>query len=161
VEQEDWDRPEKDAWVRRLTESVQAAPHPVVLIGHSLGCGTIVHAASRGALDKVAGAFLVAMPDMERADFPSQCLGFSPVPRLTLPFPSVMVASRNDPFIAIESLREWAGILGSEFVDVGNRHHIGSAAGLGEWIEGRVLFDHFLANLPNRTSMDFELTKTW
>ncbi|MEK7392949.1 MAG: alpha/beta fold hydrolase [Fibrobacterota bacterium] len=88
VEQDDWDRPEKDAWVWRLTESVRAAPDPVVLIGHSLGCGTIVHAASMGALDKVAGAFLVAMPDMERLDFPPQCQGFAPVPRLRLPFPA-------------------------------------------------------------------------
>jgi predicted alpha/beta hydrolase family esterase len=148
VEQDDWDRPERRAWVRRLTESVNASEGQVVVVAHSLGCGTVVHAAAQGLLDKVAGAFLVAMPDMERDDFPPQCQGFSPVPRIRLPFPSLMVGSRNDPFIGIDALLEWAVVLGSEFVDVGNRHHIGSAAGLGDWLEGRVLFERFLSELP-------------
>jgi len=147
VEQADWDHPAKDAWVARLTESVSRAPRPVVLVAHSLGCGTVVHAASMGLLGRVAGAFLVAMPDMEREDFPPQCVGYSPVPRIRLPFPSLMVGSRNDPYIGIDASREWAEILGSGFVDVGNRHHIGSAAGLGDWREGRALFDRFVSGL--------------
>lgn len=151
TEQDDWENPLKEDWVGRLAQSVETCPKPVVLIAHSLGCGTVVHAAAQGRLGKVAGAFLVAMPDMERADFPSQCIGFSPVPRGRLPFPSLMVGSRNDPYIGIDDLRGWAGTLGAEFVDVGNRHHIGSAASLGDWSEGRILFDRFVTDLANRS----------
>ncbi|MEN9309442.1 MAG: hypothetical protein RL173_3374, partial [Fibrobacterota bacterium] len=44
VAQDDWDRPERRAWVRRLTESVNASEGQVVVVAHSLGCGTVVHA---------------------------------------------------------------------------------------------------------------------
>lgn len=152
VEQDDWLQPERSAWVERLCREVDSSPAPVVLVGHSLGCGAIVHAAAQGRLGRVAGAFLVAMPDMERPGFPEQIRGFSPVPRLELPFAAWMVGSRDDPFIGIDRLREWAGVLGAEFVDVGARHHIGDAANLGEWREGRDLFEAFLESLDRSSS---------
>lgn len=145
-EQRDWDHPSKEEWVDRLQATVESAPRPVVLVGHSLGVATIAHAAAAGRLAKVERAFLVAMPDIERADFPVDlCPGFSPLPRLALPFPSTMVGSSNDPWTTSERLRGFATILGATYVDVGERHHIGTHSGLGAWAEGLVLFDRFLA----------------
>jgi uncharacterized protein len=148
VEQADWDHPEKETWVKQLADVVkQNASKPVILMAHSLGCGMVVHAVAEGFLDNVVAVFLVALPDMERADFPKDIIGFSPVPRLKLPFPSTMIASETDPYITIEKIEEWANILGSEFINLGDRDHIGSAAQLGYWEEGMELFDQFMKKL--------------
>lgn len=129
----------------RLHATIDAAPRPVVLVGHSLGVATIAHAAAAGRLAKVERAFLVAMPDIERADFPMDlCPGFSPLPRAPLPFPATMVGSTNDPWITPERLRAFSAILGATYIDVGERHHIGTHSGLGAWEEGLKLFEDFL-----------------
>lgn len=152
AEQDDWDRPERNDWVRLLSDTVEAAPRPVILVGHSLGCATIAHAVHEQLLGKVEAAFLVAMPDVERSDFPHEvCRGFAPLPPTSLPFPSVMVGSTNDPWITSERLEHWARVFGSAFVNVGERHHIGTASGLGAWREGFDLFESFLRELGLRT----------
>ena len=38
VEQHDWIRPLRGDWTVQLEEAVLAAPGPVVLVAHSLGC---------------------------------------------------------------------------------------------------------------------------
>lgn len=152
AEQDDWDRPVRGLWTDRLVAVVESAPHPVILVGHSMGCATIAHAAHERRLGKVAGAFLVAMPDVERLDFPRNvCVGFDPLPPTSLPFPSTMVGSGNDPWIHPDRLAHWARIFGSRYIDVGERHHIGTAAGLGAWHEGYRLFVEFLHDLGIRS----------
>src|SRR5689334_9711954 len=69
VKQENWDSPDKEEWVRKIVEDVAAAKLPVVLVGHSLGVLAIAHAAVRLPRDKVQGAFLVGLPDVDRPDF--------------------------------------------------------------------------------------------
>lgn len=145
-EQRDWDHPALEEWVETLGLTVASALLPVVLVGHSLGVATIAHAAARGLLTQVERAFLVAMPDIERADFPADlCPGFAPLPRFPLPFPATMVGSTNDPWTSPERLRAFCSILGATYLDVGERHHIGTHSGLGAWEEGLGLFDRFLA----------------
>ena len=144
IEQKDWDHPVCDVWVEQLAETVASANKPVILIGHSLGCATIAHAAKANKLTGIAGAFLVAMPDVERADFPKECIGFAPMPRIELPFESLMVASENDPYISSAELKKWTDALGSDFISVGKREHIGTAAKLEYWEEGQKLFQKFL-----------------
>ena len=146
-EQRDWDHPSRDEWVHTLGLVVASSTRPVVLVGHSLGVATIAHAAAAGLLAKVESAFLVAMPDIERADFPMDlCPGFSPLPRDPLPFHAMMVGSSNDPWTSPERLRSFTTILGAAYVDVGKRHHIGTHSELGAWEEGLGLFSDFLAS---------------
>ena len=146
VEQKDWDKPDCSLWVDKLENTIlHASDKPVILIGHSLGCATILHASKQGKLRNVVGAFLVAMPNVERLDFPNACVGFTPMPREKLPFVSIVIASENDPYITAAELKKWAGITGSEFISVGNREHIGSLAKLGYWEEGQELFRRFVA----------------
>jgi len=148
VEQKDWDNPVCDEWVEQLAKTVvRSADKPIVLIGHSLGCATIVHAVKANKLNGVVGAFLVAMPDVERADFPKECIGFSPMPRVEFGFPSLIIASENDPYISSTELKKWADILRSDFISVGEREHIGTAAKLEYWEEGHELFKEFLKNI--------------
>ncbi|HSY62161.1 MAG TPA: alpha/beta hydrolase [Cytophaga sp.] len=151
VEQEDWDHPVCDVWVAKLAKTVvQSAGKPVVLIGHSLGCATIVHAVKQQKISGIAGLFLVAMPDVERADFPKECIGFSPMPKIVLHFPSRIIASENDPYISSAELNKWADILGSDFISVGEREHIGTAAKLEYWEEGQKLFEEFVGSLMRK-----------
>jgi predicted alpha/beta hydrolase family esterase len=154
VEQDDWDRPTRARWVERLGERVRSNGAPVILVAHSLGCATIAHAAAAGLLGDVVGAFLVAMPDVEREDFPSEvCEGFAPLPRRALPFATVMVASTDDPWCDLDVSARWAEVFGATLETVGARHHIGSAAGLGAWDEGLALFDRFAARVYARGAM--------
>ena len=101
VEQASWDAPRRSEWVARIVTEVKRARRPVVLVAHSLGVPAVAHAAPQLKGSQVRGAFLVGLPDVENpALIPDVELDFGPLPRDPLPFPSVLVASRNDPFCA-------------------------------------------------------------
>ena len=72
---------------------------------------------------------------------------FEPVPLVPLPFPSVLVASRNDPFCTPQRAADLAEAWGSEFVDAGDAGHIDVASGHGPWPEGLMRFAGFLSKL--------------
>jgi uncharacterized protein len=67
---------------------------------------------------------------------PRRTRGFAPIPRLKLPFRSVVVASTNDPFIEIERARDLAKGWDAEFIDIGLCGHINVASGFGPWPAG-------------------------
>lgn len=145
VKQENWDSPRKGDWVRKIVEDVTGARRPVVLVGHSLGVLAIAHAAPLLPSDKVQGAFLVGLPDVERAGFvPEIDRAFAPIPRDPLPFPSVLVASRTDPHCDYEKAEDIAYAWGSAIVDAGDAGHINTDSGHGPWPEGLMRFAGFL-----------------
>jgi predicted alpha/beta hydrolase family esterase len=96
VEEDDWDQPRCAAWVASLEQAVSRAGPDTVLAAHSLGCLQVAHWA---AVTKrsVRGALLVAPPDPEGPSFPDVIQGFRSLPRAPLPFPSLLVASHDDP----------------------------------------------------------------
>lgn len=145
VEQADFARPDRAAWVEALRAAVAAAEKPVVVVAHSLGVPTLVHAAPGLPAGKVAGAFLVAPPDLDAAD--PLFATFAPVPRAPLPFPALVVASRNDPFCAYAHAQELAEAWGAELVDAGEAGHINPASGFGPWPEGSMRLLGFLKSL--------------
>lgn len=138
VVQRDWQYPIRTEWVETLEREVRAAAAPVVVVAHSLGCIAVAHAARAGDLP-IHGALLVAPPDVEHPDFPPVIEGFAPTPRERLAFPSVVVASRNDPFGDFNRSRALAEAWGSRFVDAGNSGHINADAGFGPWPLGEAL----------------------
>ncbi|MTJ79574.1 MAG: alpha/beta hydrolase [Telmatospirillum sp.] len=146
VEQEDWDRPDLPRWVDTLQEAVVTAPSPVVLVAHSLGCVLAAHWARRGATGRVAAAMLVAPADVgEEARTPPATWCMAPIPADPLPFPSLVVASRDDSHMALDRARELAGCWGARFEDIGRAGHINGKSGLGAWPEGRHLLNQLLA----------------
>ena len=147
VEQHDWDAPEVREWVRTLDDAVRHAGRGVVLCAHSLGCATVVHWAGM-PLRCVRGALLVAPADVDGAGFPLEARGFAPMPLKPLPFPTILVASSDDPYLSMERARLFAESWGSRLVEVGPKGHLNSASGLGAWPEGRRLLDELLA-LPD------------
>jgi predicted alpha/beta hydrolase family esterase len=64
-------------------------------------------------------------------------------------FPSTVVASSNDPWMPLQTARDWAERWGSEFLDLGARGHINAESGLGEWADGQALM-HRLCRRMNR-----------
>lgn len=148
VEQEDWENPNLEKWVGNVLREIMMATRPVVLIGHSLGVITIAHVAAQLTDSKVVGALLVAAPDLDRKKgIPKQIMGFAPTPRDPLPFPSILLASSNDPFCSIEASAELGLAWGSAFNNAGELGHVNPDAGFGAWPEGLMAFANLMKNL--------------
>ena len=145
VEQHDWMRPLRGDWSARLEETVVDADGPVVLVAHSLGCILAAWwAAHSPNAHRVQGALLVAPGDVERPDLAAQIHGWSPIARQPLPFPSVLVGSRNDPYCSYERAEGLGEAWGARFVDGGARGHINAESGLADWPEGHHLLHTLL-----------------
>jgi len=146
VTQRDWSASSRPDWVETLVGAVAVSERPVVLIAHSLGVITALHAAPRIG-DKIAGAFLVAPPsDSVMLELPIDP-AFAPAPRRPLPFPAVLVGSSDDPYADLLFPRDLAGDIGARFVDAGAAGHINNDSGHGPWPEGLLQFAHFIAKL--------------
>lgn len=138
----DWTNPTRDEWVAELDAAIADCKGAPILVAHSLGCILAAQWARSGSPLKVAGAFLVAPSDVEAPSYPIDAAGFAPVPMQKLPFPSMVVASGDDPYVSLERARGFAGSWGSRFVEIGNVGHINADSGHGEWPEGeRMLAD--------------------
>jgi uncharacterized protein len=130
-----------------MIEEVNAAEKPVVIVAHSLGVATAIHALPH-CTRQIAGAFLVAPPDVANPNIrPKHLMTFGPYPRDPLPFPSIMVASRNDSFGSYEHAGDIANAWGSLLVDAGDAGHINTESGHGPWPEGSMVFAQFLSRL--------------
>jgi predicted alpha/beta hydrolase family esterase len=144
VEQTDWERPTLGDWVASLVESIRQHPG-ALLVGHSLGCALVAHLARLRGARGIAGALLVAPADVNR-DGPAGKLlrGFGPMPVQRLPFPSLLVASQNDPYVSFDHARLLSQAWGSRFVDAGLAGHINVASGHGAWPEGLLLLEDLI-----------------
>jgi hypothetical protein len=140
VEQDDWERPERDAWVARLDAALATAPPPVVLVAHSLGCILVAHWAAARAEAPVAGALLVAPPDVDEIrHLLPEVESFAPVPLARLPFATIVVTSRTDPYVEPGRARQFAEAWGSRLIDLGDAGHINAESNLGDWAAGQAL----------------------
>ena len=147
VQQAEWSKPVREDWVASLIRHVDEATKPVVLVAHSLGVPTAVHAIPQ-IKDKVAGAFFVAPPDvLDETIRPKHLMTFGPYPRDRLPFPTITIASRNDPFSKFEAAEDIATAWGSLLIDAGEAGHINTESGHGPWPEGTMVFTQFLSKL--------------
>lgn len=138
VQQDDWDFPNKEQWIDRLDKSVKEIDTPTILVAHSLGCITAVHWATTHYSPFIYGALLVAPADVENSA--KEILkSFAPVPVEKLYLPTIVVASMNDPYCAMEQAAKWAAYWGSRFIAIGNKGHINSESQLQDWQEGQAV----------------------
>jgi uncharacterized protein len=58
------------------------------------------------------------------------------MPLNRLPFPSIVLASTDDPYVSVARAQRFAESWGSRFEVLGPLGHINSASELGSWAEG-------------------------
>jgi predicted alpha/beta hydrolase family esterase len=140
------------AFSASLGEALAAAQRPVVIVGHSFGVLGLAHAAP--ALlpslpeNLVRGAFLVSAPSARAVTAAAGVDdAFAPAPSAPLPFPALLVASRDDPHASFAEMEGMALDWGAQIVDAGASGHIDSASGHGPWPEGLMRFAAFLSKL--------------
>jgi predicted alpha/beta hydrolase family esterase len=138
-----WENPDRSLWVNRLNLAIHKASAPVILVAHSLGCHAAAwwaeyeQASQHGG--KVAGALLVAPPDVERAGVDARLARFGPLIQGRLPFRSLLVASLDDPYAAMGQSKRMARKWGSQLIDAGPLGHINADSGIGNWPYGKFL----------------------
>lgn len=152
VSQREWTTPEREEWVRTLAEALAARKEPAVLVAHSLAVALVNHLVADWPTlhpDRslpVRGALLVGPSDVEAADYPPGPIGFSPLPLNPLPFPTIVVASTDDPRVTLERARFFASAWGARLEVAGALDHMGSDARLGNWPQARAWLDELLAS---------------
>ena len=142
-----WGNPRRNAWVTKIDQAIRGSQAPIILAAHSLGCLAVAWWAELSGQPwgwPVAGALLVAPADLDRRPLVAELADFAPAPKRPLPFPSIVVASEDDPWIAPERARGLASNWGSHFVNAGPVGHINAASGLGWWDEGQELLDRVI-----------------
>lgn len=142
-----WSVPHRNTWINRLNLAIHRANRPVIIVAHSLGC--ILTAwwskfEQSSWANPVVGALLVAPPEVDFFPRDERLTGFAPTPVDSLPFPSILVGSQNDPWIGFDTAKHLARQWGSEFVDAGRAGHINADSGLGSWSEGKALLDRLI-----------------
>ncbi|AJP72424.1 RBBP9/YdeN family alpha/beta hydrolase [Sphingomonas hengshuiensis] len=158
-----WNTPHRNSWVTKLDQAIRAAQAPVVLVAHSLGCLAVAWWAELAGQPfgaPVAGALLVAPADVDRPGVRAELNGFSPTPSKPLPFPSIVVASSDDPWIATEKAQAMAASWGSVFVDAGAQGHLNAASGIGWWEDGQALLDRVLDTASDRNGRTRTVAET-
>lgn len=145
VEQHDWKHPLRGDWIARLEDMVLSCDEPAVLVAHSLGCIlTAAWAAHSKNTHRVKAALLVAAPDVERPDLREQLRSWTPIELRALPFASVLLASRDDPYCALERAKLFAHAWRAQFMDYGPCGHLNADSGLASWPEGHVLLQDLM-----------------
>ncbi len=139
--------------VAALDAALRAIPGEVVVVAHSAGCLIMVHWAL-APTRTIRAALLVTPADIENplpAGYPEPGSlkdgGWLPIPRRALPFPAIVVASRNDPLAAFDRVAGFAEAWDAALHDAGEVGHLNPAAGFGPWPE----MDGLLGRLADHT----------
>lgn len=156
VELGQWSRPHRTSWINQLNLAIRSIDRPVFLAAHSLGCIAVAWWAVFEAVDAgrlIAGALLVAPPEIDFFPLDERVTPLASTPRGRLPFPSILAASGNDPWAGMTMSMRLAQDWGSSFVDVGKAGHINADSGLGGWPEGQALLDRLIDQRSPRASV--------
>jgi len=149
-----------------LDAAIASAPPDVVLVAHSLACLLVAHwvqeetmlrtvsQSRESVVPVIGGALLVAVPDPDRPSFPPEASSFAPVPMVRFPFPSIIVASQDDPYGSLKHSARCARAWGSRLIDIGAAGHVNADSGLGDWLRGLDILTELVPDLPptRRTS---------
>lgn len=138
--------------LQAIEQAAQAIKGPLLLVAHSGGCIMVAHWAQQSTR-RVAGALLATPPDFETpmpAGYPTldelADAGWLPVPRLRLPFHSLVATSSDDPLAALHRVRELAADWGGKEVHLGPVGHLNPASGYGEWPQAASLIRELAAS---------------
>jgi predicted alpha/beta hydrolase family esterase len=137
---------ERAAWTDAVADAARAATRPVLFVGHGLGATAVASAAFQLGAADVRGAFLVTPPD--RTGLGRIAAPPWPLPSAPLPWPSLVIGSRNAADGAFDAVAALATEWGAEFVDAGEAGGLDAASGHGPWPEGLMRLAAFIKKLP-------------
>lgn len=133
------------ARVAALDAALNAIKGDVVIAAHSAGCLMVAHWALSPSRS-IRGALLATPADVENplpAGYPTltelQDNGWCPIPQHRLPFPTLVVASRNDPLAAFDRVEGFARSWGAALFDAGEVGHLNPPTGYGPWSDAVAL----------------------
>ena len=139
IDQSDWEHPRLVPWMGALTAGIAAHPGAIV-VAHSLGCALVANAVATNPNIDVGAAMLVSPSDVDWIQHIEDPLrDFAPMPLCRFPFRTILVASRDDPYVKFERAQFFATEWGAEFVDIGAKGHINADSALGDWPEGQAI----------------------
>jgi predicted alpha/beta hydrolase family esterase len=138
IDRGNWSHPDAEKMAMAIEAAVRGVGRqPIVLVAHSCGATAVAHWSARFNR-RIEGAFLVAPPDSDDSAL------------ATLSFPTVVIASENDPHCTFDRAREFAHAWGATLISAGKAGHINTASGHGPWPAGwRQLID-FCAGLGHQ-----------
>ena len=125
-----------------VSRAQRVASRGAVLVAHSFGCLATLRQASLDPVG-IAGALLVAPADPDKFGVGSL------LPTWRLPFPTVLVASTNDPWMSQRTAFSWGTLWGSELVDAGALGHINADSSLDDWKPGQALLATLLQRIDS------------
>lgn len=155
-----WTAPDRRQWVDRIASAIESEPEPVLVAAHSLGCHAFAHwfgAASAFARTRVAGALLVAPPDLSRLRRNSPVESFIDAPAFTSRTPMTVVASDNDHHARTAHVWRLSRQWDARFVNAGPFGHLNADSGIGDWPYGQYL----LASLQPAPTPAFADERLW
>ncbi len=136
-----------EARVEALDAALNAIEGDVVIAAHSAGCLMVAHWA-KNPTRRIRAALLVTPADVENPLPPAYPTldnlrdnGWLPIPSQKLPFPALVVASRNDLLAEFERVAGFAWDWGGELFDAGEVGHLNPPAGYGPWPKARELLE--------------------
>lgn len=125
--------------IEDLQRVLDSLDQPATIVAHSAGVLVTVHWAMRHGTG-VDGALLATPPDLSRplpSMYPTlaelEQAGWLPIPRASLPFPSIVATSTSDELGNPRRVRALAASWGSSVVDLGPVGHLNPASGYGPW----------------------------
>jgi predicted alpha/beta hydrolase family esterase len=148
IVQDNWDEPLREEWLKRLNDEVVKLDKPTIFVAHSLAVSLVQHWAATNSNKNIVGALLVAPADVDSPQHTPEIIrNFAPMPISKLPFPSIVVASENDPYASFERKLYFAEMWGSDFVNVGQKGHINSDSDLKYWEEGQEILSQLIKKI--------------
>ena len=144
VVQPDWATPDLNRWAARVATAIDGCAAPPLVVAHSFGALATVRATFLFER-RIAGAMLVAPAD------PDLFGVLVRLPATPLPYPTLLVASSDDPWLKFTKAGALATRWGSRFVAIGPAGHVNVASGHGACPEGHRLLREFAAHVAPRT----------
>lgn len=126
VVQRDWNQTNLQRWSARIDNTLaRCGSGRWLAVAHSFGVLALAEHLARVPDSPIAAALLVAPADPSKFG-----LGES-LPHRSLPRPSTLVASINDPWMPIAEASRWARRWGCAMVNLGKAGHINAESGHG------------------------------
>ena len=143
VVQPDWATPDLNRWAARVATAIDGCAAPPLVVAHGFGCLATLRATFLFER-RIAGAMLVAPADPDRFG------ALSRLPSKPLPYPSLLLASSDDPWLKFTKAGALATRWGARFVPVGYAGHVNVESGHGAWPEGHRALTVFAEELAPR-----------